>query len=89
MPVSVFDLSKRRRSAVRPSPIFLAFVAVRRPRRVAGCLGDTTRSDSTADFGVFLMVVAGWVVSLCLHEFSHAYAAYRAGDRSVEAGRAT
>ena len=25
------------------------------------------------------------MVSLCLHEFAHAYAAYRAGDRSVEA----
>jgi Zn-dependent protease len=25
------------------------------------------------------------VVSLCLHEFAHAYAAYRAGDRAVEA----
>ena len=24
-------------------------------------------------------------MSLCLHEFAHAYAAYRAGDRSVEA----
>ena len=31
------------------------------------------------------MVVGGWVVSLCLHEFAHAYAAYRAGDHSVEA----
>ena len=34
---------------------------------------------------MFLLVLGGWVVSLCLHEFGHAYAAYRAGDRSVEA----
>jgi Zn-dependent protease len=30
-------------------------------------------------------VLAGWVVSVCFHEFAHAYTAYRAGDRSVEA----
>jgi Zn-dependent protease len=82
--VSVFDLSRRRRGAVRPSPIFLAFVAV----AVAGgiiCWRDNTQGSRLADFGVFIMVLAGWVVSLCLHEFAHAYAAYRAGDRSVEA----
>jgi Zn-dependent protease len=82
--VSVFDLSKRRRRAVRPSPIFLAFVAV----AVLGALlawRDNTQGSRLADFGVFLMVVGGWVVSLCLHEFGHAYAAYRAGDHSVEA----
>jgi Zn-dependent protease len=33
---------------------------------------------------VFVFVLAGWVLSVCLHEFAHAYAAYRAGDRSVE-----
>jgi len=32
-----------------------------------------------------VFVLAAWVVSLSLHEFGHAYAAYRAGDRSVEA----
>src|SRR5262249_31945768 len=40
---------------------------------------------SGARFGVFCFVVGGWVVSLCLHEFGHAYVAYQAGDRSVEA----
>jgi Zn-dependent protease len=82
--VSVFDLSKRRRSAVRPSPIFLAFVAL---AVLGGWLSwrDSAAGSRLADFGVFLMVIAAWVVSLCLHEFAHAYAAYRAGDRSVEA----
>ena len=33
--------------------------------------------------GTFLFVLAGWVVSLCLHEFGHAFAAYRGGDHTV------
>jgi Zn-dependent protease len=83
--MSVYDLGKRRRSrAVRPSPIFLAFIAV---AVLGGWLAwrDNAPASRSADFGVFLLVVGGWVVSLCLHEFSHAYAAYRAGDHSVEA----
>lgn len=83
--MSTFDLSeRRRRGAVRPSPIFLAFVAA---AAIAGwvCWSDNTPGSRTGDFGVFVFVLAGWVVSLCLHEFGHAYAAYRAGDHSVEA----
>ena len=34
-----------------------------------------------------LFVTAGWITSLCLHEFGHAVAAYLSGDGSVaEAG---
>src|SRR6185312_3540011 len=33
--------------------------------------------------GVFIFVVAGWVVTLCLHEFGHAYSAWRFGDHDV------
>jgi Zn-dependent protease len=33
---------------------------------------------------IFVFVMAGWMVSLCLHEFGHALAAYWGGDRSVE-----
>jgi Zn-dependent protease len=83
--VPVYDLSKRRRNrAVRPHPIFLAFVAV----AVVGGWLAWTKSESGSelgDFGVFLFVIGAWVVTLCLHEFGHAYAAYRAGDREVEA----
>lgn len=82
--MSVYDLSNRRRGAVRPSPIFLAFLAL---ALAGGALAwrDDTPGARLADLGVFVMVLAGWVVSLCLHEFGHAYAAYRAGDHSVEA----
>ncbi|HEV8596857.1 MAG TPA: Clp protease N-terminal domain-containing protein [Candidatus Dormibacteraeota bacterium] len=30
-----------------------------------------------------LFVVGGWVLSLCIHEFAHAFVAYLGGDRSV------
>jgi Zn-dependent protease len=32
-----------------------------------------------------LLVVGGWVTSLCVHEFGHAFIAYLGGDRSVAA----
>src|SRR5512141_1826026 len=31
----------------------------------------------------FLVVLIGWVFSLCLHEFSHALVAYNGGDYTV------
>lgn len=33
--------------------------------------------------GLLLLVMGGWAVSLCLHEFGHALVAYRSGDESV------
>jgi Zn-dependent protease len=73
----------QRRGVVRPSPLFLAFVAV---TAVGGLLAwtQTGRGSRLGDFGVLLLVLGGWIVSVCFHEFAHAYTAYRAGDRSVE-----
>jgi Zn-dependent protease len=34
---------------------------------------------------VFIFIISGWVLSLCLHEFGHALLAFRAGDRDIEA----
>ncbi|MFN8445571.1 MAG: Clp protease N-terminal domain-containing protein [Caldilineaceae bacterium] len=34
-------------------------------------------------FALFLFVTLGWIVSLCLHEFGHAFTAYLFGDDSV------
>jgi Zn-dependent protease len=81
--MSVYNLGKRR-GAVRPSPLFLAVLAVTAVGAVLAWTEDGGGSR-LGDFGVFLFVLGGWVVSLCFHEFAHAYAAYRAGDRSVEA----
>ncbi len=82
--MSVYDLGNRRRGAVRPSPVFLAFVAVAVGGGLLAWFEDGPGSR-IGDLGVFLFVLGGWVVSLCFHEFAHAYAAYRAGDHSVEA----
>ena len=32
---------------------------------------------------MFIFVIAGWLVSLCLHEFAHAFTAWRFGDHDV------
>jgi len=32
----------------------------------------------------FIVVIVGWIISLCLHEFSHAVVAYYGGDTSVK-----
>jgi len=32
----------------------------------------------------FIVVIVGWIFSLCLHEFSHAVVAYSGGDTSVK-----
>ncbi len=79
----MYSMPTPRRRRVQISPIFLAVVVV----AVVGAVLAWPDSGNarTAQFGIFLMVVAGWVVTLCLHEFGHAYAAYRAGDSSVEA----
>ena len=34
---------------------------------------------------VFLVVLGGWVITLCLHEFAHALVSYLGGDTSVRA----
>jgi Zn-dependent protease len=79
----VYDLG-RRRSAVRPSPLFLTVLAVTAVGGAIAYLADDW-SSRWGDFGVFLFALGAWVTSVCFHEFAHAYAAYRAGDRSVEA----
>jgi Zn-dependent protease len=80
--MSVYDLGKRRRRAVLPSPLFLAVLAV---AVVGGAIAWTQTQPGSrfGDFGVLLLVLGAWMVSVCFHEFAHAYAAYRAGDRSV------
>lgn len=70
---------------MRPSPVFFAFVAVTAAGGWLAWQSGTQPGARLGDVGVFLLVLGGWVVSLCFHEFAHAYSAYRAGDGSVEA----
>jgi Zn-dependent protease len=63
----------------RPSPLFFALLAV----AVAGGVLASLDSRTAITSGIVLLVLGGWAVSLCLHEFGHAYVAYRSGDWSV------
>jgi Zn-dependent protease len=65
----------------RPSPLFLLLLAV----TVAGGALACQSQQVARTTGIVLLVLGGWAVSLCLHEFGHAYVAYRSGDWSVRA----
>lgn len=74
---------RRPRARVRPSLLFLAVVAL---TLLGGWLCWTATADTRGTrLAVFLFIVAAWVVSLCLHEFAHAYLAWRFGDYDIEA----
>lgn len=61
------------------SPIFVILIAV----TVGGGVLCTLSGRVALTAGVILLVLGGWAVSLCLHEFGHAAVAYRGGDTSV------
>ena len=69
--------------AVRPSPVFLALLGL---TAAGGALAWRAGSETPpiAYAGVFVFVIAGWLVSLCLHEFGHAYTAWRFGDHDAQ-----
>jgi Zn-dependent protease len=72
----------RQHESVRPSPLFLALVGLTAVGGVLAWLaGASVRPLSYV--GVFIFVIAGWLVSLCLHEFGHAVTAWRFGDHDV------
>ena len=65
--------------SVRPSPGFLAVVVITAAGGVIAWLAGGEIAW-VSYVGVFILVIAGWLVSLCLHEFGHAYTAWRFGD---------
>ncbi|MCT2586237.1 site-2 protease family protein [Actinophytocola gossypii] len=76
------------RSAIRPSPVFLAILAVAVAGGLLVAFGQPENYFAgdpgwAVQLGTFLLVIGGWGVSLCLHEFGHAIVAYRGGDREV------
>jgi len=75
-------VSNLRGSAVKPSPVF---VAVLGGSVICGLIAwryGFLYRDTGGRLAVFGFVILGWIVSLCLHEFGHAYLAYRSGDHS-------
>ena len=71
--------------SVRPSPIFLPLLALTAGGGVLAWVCATENNRPLAYVGVFTFVIAGWLVSLCVHEFAHAFTAWRFGDHDVEA----
>jgi Zn-dependent protease len=71
----------------RVSPWFLVLLAVAAGGGVLAAAGTpelvASGSSVLLTTGIVLLVLGGWAVSLCLHEFGHAAVAYRGGDRSV------
>lgn len=64
--------------SVQPSPVFLVVVAA---TAIGAWLCISRRvSDGVA---VFVFVLSGWVMSLILHEFAHAFTAWRGGDYTI------
>jgi Zn-dependent protease len=59
--------------------VFLALLAV----TIGGGLLTAVEGEVAVTAGIFLLVLGGWAVSLCLHEFGHAIVAFRGGDREV------
>jgi Zn-dependent protease len=68
------------RGVVSVSPFFLGVVAV---LAVSGAVLWTGALPRQVGLLTIAFVVAGWVTSLCLHEFGHAIVAYLGGDRGV------
>ena len=68
---------RRQPSSATGWPISLSFIGL-----VGALLGSAAAMvafPTYARWGVFPLVLAGWLVSLCLHEFGHAIVAYRCG----------
>ncbi|MBX6751369.1 MAG: site-2 protease family protein [Micromonosporaceae bacterium] len=78
--MSTVRAGRRRTAAFRPSPVFLGVVAL---WLTGGVLAWLEYGSPVVN--VLLFVLAGWIVSLSLHEYAHALTAYRSGDHSVAA----
>lgn len=69
---------------MRPSPIFLGILAVAVAGGFLAAYGDYTNlRDPMLIAGVVLLVLGGWMASLTLHEFGHAFVAFRGGDHEI------
>ena len=70
----------RLRGVLTVSPVFLAIVAV---TVVAGVLLWLNVIPAGVGVLTLTFVVSGWIATVCVHEFCHAFVAYLGGDRGV------
>ncbi|HEY2598141.1 MAG TPA: Clp protease N-terminal domain-containing protein [Candidatus Dormibacteraeota bacterium] len=68
------------RGVVTVSPVFLALVAV---TAGSGALLWFDAMPAATPIATVVFVTAGWITSVCVHEFGHALVAYLGGDLSV------
>ena len=69
-----------RGGVIAVSPVFLGIVGT---GAVSGALLWTNLVPGLVVPITIVFVVAGWITSLCIHEFGHAIVAYMGGDRAV------
>lgn len=69
--------------SVRPGWVFWALVAAAAAGAAMLWASGMERS-ALATGGAFVLVLSGWIISLSLHEFAHAFTAFRYGDHSTE-----
>jgi len=82
------ELTANRRRARRPGWVFWTLVgsflilciALTRFSETDGLMGEVPGGLKAV---AFFTVLIGWIISLCLHEWAHAYVAYKSGDHSV------
>lgn len=77
----VRDSDRVRAPGLVPSPLFLLLIAA----TVAGGALAAHGTGPARTAGIVVLVLGGWALALCLHEFGHAATAYWGGDRSVRA----
>ena len=70
------------RGVIQVSPVFLGLVGI---TAVSGALLWFGAFPAFAGALTIVFVTVGWITSVCVHEFSHAFVAYLGGDRSVRA----
>ncbi|MFI9272561.1 site-2 protease family protein [Kitasatospora sp. NPDC052896] len=75
-----FADTRRSSEERRISPVFWVLLGI-----LAASGWAVWTGYGAAGFGVFLFVVAGWMISLCLHEYAHARTALHGGDITVGA----
>jgi Zn-dependent protease len=80
---------RNERPGVQLSPVFLGLLGACALFGLMiwlyGPITDLPESYALPRLALFGFVLTGWIISLCLHEFGHAFLAYRSGDRSIPA----